>query len=163
MIKYDISTRLPLIIAEDPKSDEAQEAKKQLVAAQQLEAWGGLTRKIVKRPVMTWGYSSRRFGFADQIRTDWMKDITKKLKSPKKKLLHPVTGKEVTEHPFGKDEGFFVTVYLAGVLQRAIEATVSSARDGQMFFQACARALAREQALQVHHATWVSDATILSG
>ncbi len=144
MIKYDISTRLPLIIAEDPKSDEAQEAKKQLVAAQQLEAWGGLTRKIVKRPVMTWGYSSRRFGFADQIRTDWMKDITKKLKSPKKKLLHPVTGKEVTEHPFGKDEGFFVTVYLAGVLQRAIEATVTSARDGQMFFQACARALARE-------------------
>jgi len=143
-IEEDIKTNLPAIIANDPKSDEAREAKKKLVAAQQLQDWGGLTRKVVKRPVMTWGYSSRRYGFADQIRTDWIKDITKKLKSSSKKLTHPVTGEEVTEHPFGKDEGFFMSIYLAGVLQDAIEATVTSARDGQQFFQACARALAKE-------------------
>ena len=93
---------------------------------------------------MTWGYSSRRFGFADQIRTDWIKDITQKLKSPSKELLHPVTGEVVTEHPFGEDEGFISQSMLLGCCKGQLKQTVTSARDGQRFFKACARALANE-------------------
>ena len=144
MMQEDIDTRLPAIIAKNPKSEEGKDAKKDLTVAKQLQAWGGLTRKICKRPVMTWGYSSRRYGFSDQLRTDWIKPITKKLKSPTKQLLHPLTGEEVTEHPFGEDEGFHMATYLAGVLENAIEETVTSARDGQRFFKMCAKALAKE-------------------
>ena len=142
IIEDDINTDLPARIAADPKSEDAQDAKRSLTAAKQLQDFGGLTRKVCKRPVMTWGYSSRRYGFADQIRSDWMKDLTKKLYYGK--LVHPVTGEKVTKHPFGADEGFYAAIYIAGVLQTAIERTVTSARDGQNFFQRCARACARE-------------------
>ena len=44
---------------------------------------------------MTYGYSSRRFGFAEQLRKDWMSDFSKDVRRQRRK-----------EHPFGADKGF---------------------------------------------------------
>ena len=48
------------IVADDPKSDDAVKAFEQLRTFEQLKAWGGLQRKHIKRPTMTWAYSSRK-------------------------------------------------------------------------------------------------------
>lgn len=130
------------IVADDPKSPEAGKASEEIRIIEQLKAWGGITRKHIKRPTMTWAYSSRMYGFMLQIRSDWMNDLTRQLRQGN--LRHPVTDEPVTEHPFGEDKGFRASVYIARVFQDAIEDTVNSARDGQEFFQKCARALANE-------------------
>lgn len=128
------------IIEDDKANPETPSGTLDIIA--RLEAWGGLKRAQIKRPTMTWGYSSRMFGFMQQIRSDWMNDLTRKIK--RGTLRHPVTDELVTEHPFGADKGYKAAIYFARVFQDAIEDTVNSARDGQKFFQKCARALANE-------------------
>jgi len=130
------------LVKDDPKSEEGQKAAKQLDICARLHAWGGLKRAQIKRPTMTHAYSSRMYGFMQQIRSDWMNDLTRKMK--RGKLRHPVTDELVSEHPFGEDKGFAASNYLARVFQDAIESTVRSSSSGQLFFMQCARALANE-------------------
>ncbi len=118
-------------------TDEEKERKlkrqKRLKAAETLNSLGGLTRKIVKRNVMTWAYSSRQYGLARQLRSDWLSDYTAE-----------VDRGERDEHPFGEDEGYAASFYIAGKNEKAIKDTVKSASIGMEFFRKCASILAEE-------------------
>ena len=81
-------------------------------------------RSVIKRNAMTYAYSSRQFGFADQLRSDWMNDFTKEVRQKKRE-----------KHPFGKDRGYHAAFYLAGIHEKAIEQTVQSAAAGMKFLQ----------------------------
>ena len=126
----------------DADPDEIGKKKRNLKAAQDMIAWGGLDRRITKSPCMTYCYSSRQFGFMVTLRKGYFKDITKKLKAGR--LTHPKTGELVTTHPFGDDRGFGASVYLGGLFERAIAKSVPSALVGQNFIQKCAAGLAAE-------------------
>ena len=54
----------------------------------------GVDRSVVKRNVMTYGYSSKQFGFQEQLVEDLMNPISDKM----------LKG-EIEEHPFGDDKG----------------------------------------------------------
>lgn len=136
----------------DTEEEAEQKAKWQrnLQVCEQVVAWGGLTRGMLKSPTMTWCYSSRRFGFMKTMRKKFFKQkIRDKIKNGT--LRHPVTNELVTENPFRDgysknphDGGFIASIYLAGVYEDAIRKTVESAAIGQEFFQKCATALANE-------------------
>jgi len=116
------------------KADK-ERGEKYLPSALALKALGGLTRKIVKRNVMTWAYSSRQYGMAKQLRNDWLSDYTDEVDDP----AHPRT-----VHPFGEDEGFLASFYIAGRNEDAIRQVVNSADTGMRFFQDVVRVLMRE-------------------
>ncbi len=130
---------------QDLDEDEETMVRRNLDVAKRIKKVK-LTRKACKRPSMTYFYSSRRFGFSQQLMSDWIGDITKDMRIEQQK-----TG-EVKEHPLGKDGGFYCSVYLGGVLQAAIEQVVSSAAEGQAFFKECAKMLAAEN----KHVTFVT-------
>lgn len=92
--------------------------------------WEDYGRSVVKRNAMTYAYSSRAYGFADQIRTDTMKPLTRKVRLG-----------ELDEHPFGKDKGFMASHVLAQVHEQAIQDTVQSVAEGMDFFQSCSDVL----------------------
>ena len=89
-------------------------------------------RKVIKRNVMTFCYSSRQFGFADQLRSDWMDKMSEKVRLGK-----------LPDHPFGADKGFAASIYLANVHERAIRKIVNAAEIGMDFMQDCTAILAR--------------------
>ena len=62
----------------------------------------GITRKVVKRSVMTYFYGSNEWGMAEQQREDLMRPFADEVKSGKLK-----------EHPFGEDDGNAAAKYLA--------------------------------------------------
>ena len=95
----------------------------------------GISRKTVKRNVMTFGYSSERQGFANQIQED---------------LMNPLRD-EVTEgirssHPFevGGDNGSRAARYLAEKNWEAVNEVIKHAGSGMRFFQELADAMASE-------------------
>lgn len=124
----------PITDADDEEEQE-RKAKRQkyLKIGEILNSEGGLTRKIVKRNVMTWAYSSRQYGLAKQLRSDWLSDYTAE-----------VDRGEREEHPFGEDDGYAASFYIAGKNEEAISKTVKSASVGMKFFQDCAAILAEE-------------------
>lgn len=126
---------------ENDQERELHRWERNLVAAEEVKAWGGVTRKMAKSPTMTWCYSSRRFGFMRTLRKKYFKDLKRKMRD--KLLTHPVTSKKVTVFPF-EDGGFAASIYLADVFEAAIERIVTSAAQGMDFFQQCARALEAE-------------------
>ena len=93
----------------------------------------GLNRGIVKRNVMTWAYSSKKFGFAKQLRSDWMDEMAKQVRLG-----------ELDEHPFGDDDGFAASHYLAKINEEAIKTVVKSAKLGMEFFQKLAAIMAQQ-------------------
>jgi DNA-directed RNA polymerase len=95
----------------------------------------GVSRKVVKRNVMTFAYSSRERGFGDQLIDDLMEPLQKQ-----------VTYGEITAHPFGigKYEQEVNARFLAKVNYTACQGVVGSVRKGMEFFQAYADGLARE-------------------
>ena len=111
--------------------------EKELEVIQQVWDWSDpdLTkpygRSVIKRNVMTYCYSSRKFGFAQQLRSDWMD-----------KLSELVRLQRLNAHPFGEDEGFAACTYIADVHERAIEEVVVSAKVGMRFIQKIVRILA---------------------
>ena len=111
---------------------EELESSSDLEALQWLNY--GVTRKTVKRNVMTYGYSSAQFGFGDQIMEDTMKPLADAV----------MRGHQVG-HPFGdgKDQRK-AACYLAACTYRAVQEVISSAAAGMDFFQAIAGALAEE-------------------
>jgi DNA-directed RNA polymerase, mitochondrial len=99
------------------------------------QAWlkFGITRKVVKRNVMTFAYSSEQFGFKQQIIDDLMKPMEDE-----------VLGGHRTEHPFGQDNGRAAAGYLAEKVWIAVNQVVSKAAEGMKFLQKCAQLMAHE-------------------
>ena len=127
--------------AEDPITDDDDEdafkAKSKrdgkIRAIQITLANPDYTRSTIKRNGMTLSYGSEQFGFANQLREDWMSEYTKDLRRGL-----------IKEHPYGDDRGFEASIYLGNVHERAIRNVVTSVAAGMDFYQACAAALAAE-------------------
>jgi DNA-directed RNA polymerase len=89
----------------------------------------GVTRKVVKRNVMTYGYSSGIYGFTDQLMEDLMIP-----------LRNSVRKGDLAKHPFSTPGK--AARKLANANWTAINQVVVGAADGMRFFQAFAHALA---------------------
>jgi DNA-directed RNA polymerase len=94
----------------------------------------GVSRSTVKRNTMTYGYSSGKYGFADQLFEDTMRPLSDK-----------VMRGELKEHPFGdKVNQQAASRHLASINFDAVQSVISSAAAGMSFFQSVAGALAHE-------------------
>jgi DNA-directed RNA polymerase len=93
----------------------------------------GIDRKLVKRNVMTYSYSSKKYGMAEQQREDTMRPLQFKVLEGKLK-----------KHPFGKDDGYAASSYLARHIYAAIEEVVHRPAQAMAFLQTLARRLAHE-------------------
>jgi DNA-directed RNA polymerase len=95
----------------------------------------GITRSLVKRNVMTYSYSSKRYGMTQQLLDDVMEPLR----------LEVVTGFRL-EHPFGSDEQEheLAARYLAAHIYASIEEIVELPAKAMHFLQTLARASARE-------------------
>ena len=80
-------------------------------------------RAQMKRNAMTFCYSAAEYGFADQLNDDWMKKLTDLVYEGKLK-----------SHPFGDDEGFHASTYLAAKHYEAIRKEVPQASKAMDFF-----------------------------
>ncbi|MDD5395286.1 MAG: hypothetical protein PHE17_19865 [Thiothrix sp.] len=107
----------------------------------------GVNRSLVKRNVMTYSYSSNRFGMANQHVEDTMNP-----------LAHKVLAKELSKHPFETlrddgtgDNGWKAARYLAGHVFSAIESVVTRPAAAMRFLQDLARTLAHENKPVVWH------------
>jgi DNA-directed RNA polymerase, mitochondrial len=114
----------------------------------------GIGRSLVKRNVMTYSYSSGRFGMGEQHMEDTMQP-----------LQHKVLAKLLERHPYVVDEDTFtaksgdvVTIpgrtaakYLAGVIHGAIEDVVDLPAQAMRFLQGIAKALSHEGKPVVWH------------
>jgi len=107
----------------EAKTDLSEDEEEDLLFARQWMDFG-VKRKHMKRPTMTWAYSSRVFGIADQIRSDTMEPMAKEVRRGLR-----------AEHPFGPDNGYHAAWYMAKKAVQAIEDTVKSAHDGMKYFQ----------------------------
>ena len=96
-------------------------------------AYDGYNRSFIKRNAMTFSYSSRSYGFAEQLRSDEMKPLSRKVRLG-----------ELDEHPFGKDRGYMASIILGQIHERAIRDTVQSVSQGMDFLQSCSDALCNE-------------------
>jgi DNA-directed RNA polymerase len=97
----------------------------------------GIDRKLVKRNVMTYSYSSKKFGMSQQHMEDLMRPLDFK-----------VLDGELKAHPFAFDgdvrAGSSAAKYLAMHVYEAIEEVVTKPAQAMAFLQKCARALAHE-------------------
>jgi DNA-directed RNA polymerase len=101
----------------------------------------GVTRKLVKRNVMTYGYSSQKFGMASQLVEDLMQPLA----------LEVLSG-ERPYHPFGEDNGFMASRFLASQIFSAIEEVVKKPAEAMSFLRQLAKALAHENKA----VTWIT-------
>lgn len=101
----------------------------------------GVNRKLVKRNVMTFGYSSEVYGFKDQIMEDTMRP-----------LADDVLAGKYDKHPFGDDQGFAAANYLAKANWKAVNEVITGASEGMKFFKTLARLLAHEN----KHMRWIT-------
>jgi DNA-directed RNA polymerase len=93
----------------------------------------GIDRKLVKRNVMTFSYSSKAFGMSEQHMEDTMVPLKYEVFSGKRKV-----------HPFGADGGLVASRFLAKHTYDAIKETVRRPADAMAFLQNIARALSHE-------------------
>ena len=93
----------------------------------------GVTRKVVKRNVMTFAYSSEKFGFRQQQMEDLMKPL-------EDQVLEGV----ISKHPFGEDNGSKAATYIADKVWVAVNDVVEKAAEGMRFIQKCAQLCAHE-------------------
>jgi DNA-directed RNA polymerase len=94
----------------------------------------GVNRKVVKRSVMVFAYSSEKFGFRKQILQD---------------LMHPIQDDllrgRLDAHPFGSEESYTKAAsYMASLVWDAVNIVVVRAAEGMRFLQKCSSALAHE-------------------
>lgn len=94
------------------------------------DRFGIITRKLTKRPTMTFGYGAKRFGFAEQIKSflqeqdDW-KGILQHCRLDDGKLAVSSAAR-----------------YMSGLIWQALQGSVVSAFDGMAWMQAVARGVA---------------------
>jgi DNA-directed RNA polymerase len=98
----------------------------------------GITRKLVKRNVMTYSYSSKKYGMSQQHMEDTMRPL-------KMQVLEGA----LDAHPFASDEdghseGSGAAKYLAEQVYTAIEEVVHKPALAMAFLQKIAQALAHE-------------------
>ena len=93
----------------------------------------GISRKLVKRNVMSSVYGSEVYGMQEQLREEVMLTITNKVQ----------TG-ELARHTFGKDNGNAAVKYLAKVIYSAIKSVAKRPTEAMAFLQTLARAAAKE-------------------
>jgi DNA-directed RNA polymerase len=93
----------------------------------------GIDRSLVKRNVMTYAYSSKKFGMAEQQREDLMKPLANEVLEGKREA-----------HPFGDDDGLSASVYIAEKVHTAIEQVVKRPAEAMGFLQQLAQAMAEE-------------------
>ena len=115
----------------EPPDADVVKLRKRLHNAKQLKQYP-MQRKQIKRNVMTWAYSSRKYGFAKQLQKDWMDALSREVRRG-----------NLDKHPFDR-RGFAVSHYAAEMNERAISSVVSSAAGGMNFFQECADIMAAE-------------------
>ena len=101
----------------------------------EAEMWKqyGVSRKVVKRNVMTFAYSSEKYGFRQQQMEDLMKP-----------LEDDVLEGLLTDHPFGDDNGSKAATFIAGKVWDAVNDVVTKAAEGMRFIQKCAQLCAHE-------------------
>ena len=93
----------------------------------------GITRTLVKRATMTFAYSSKKFGMAQQFKEDLMRPLETE-----------VLAGDRDEHPFGDDNGREAAKYLASHVYDAITEIVTKPAQAMGFLQSLARAAAHE-------------------
>jgi DNA-directed RNA polymerase len=112
------------------------------VATKLLEQ--GITRSLVKRNVMTWAYSSKKFGMVNQVVEDTM--------AP---LADDVLRGKLEFHPYAlegdKRGGYQAAKLLGHTTFDAIESIVSRPAEAMRFLQGISRTLAHEGKPAVWH------------
>jgi DNA-directed RNA polymerase len=95
----------------------------------------GIDRKLVKRNVLTFGYSSKEYGMSEQHFEDTMAPLELKLLK-----------REIDVHPFGDDEDEWRLVcrYLAKRTLASIKSVLPAAAEAMEFMQTLAKKLAHE-------------------
>ena len=109
-----------------------RERKKTFPQLAELWLEYGVSRSTVKRNCMTYGYSSKKYGFSDQLFDDFMKPLKDK-----------VMRGEIDKHPF-QDVERKATSFLAAINYQTIEEVISSVAGGMKFFQSTVDALTAE-------------------
>lgn len=114
----------------------------------------GVTRSLVKRNVMTYSYSSPKFGMITQQMDDTMRPLADKVTLGKLDA-HPF---QVAEDTFETKTGGWVHMpgkkaakFLGSVIFDTIEATVQKPAEAMRFLQGIARALAHESKPVIWH------------
>lgn len=120
------------------KVDEEHKERKTIAPISKLARTAlayGVDRKLVKRNVMTFAYSSKEFGMSEQHYEDTMEPLELKL----------LKG-EVDKHPFGEteDEWRLCSRYFAKRILAAIKEVVRLPAEAMSFMQTLAKALAHE-------------------
>lgn len=105
----------------------------------------GIDRSLVKRNVMTYAYSSKKFGMAEQQREDLMKPLATEVMEGKREA-----------HPFGEDDGMSASVYIAEKVHTAIEQVVKRPAKAMGYLQELAQVMA-DQNLPLR---WITPAGI---
>jgi DNA-directed RNA polymerase len=116
----------------------------------------GVDRKLVKRSVMTYAYSSKKFGMSQQFMEDTMRPLADQVLAGKLDA-HPLAHEELDT--FTNDEGVTRTVpgmaasrYLASITFDAVEQTVPRCAEAMGFLQQIARACAHANT----HVRWTT-------
>jgi DNA-directed RNA polymerase len=120
------------VVAREVLADSLDPDGEHVAVALQCLAFG-ITRKLVKRNVMTYSYSSKSFGMSKQLEEDVMRPLS----------FEVLSGK-LAEHPFGFDEGHAASKYLAAKVYAAIESVVDLPAQAMAMLQKAARAMAHE-------------------
>lgn len=95
----------------------------------------GVTRSVLKRSVMTFGYSSKPIGMSAQFVEDIMQPLQRK-----------VAYGEIDKHPLGatEDEQFEAARFMAEVSYNAIQDVLPKVSEAMEYLQTVTEALARE-------------------
>lgn len=122
---------------------DAQDPESQHHVTAQLWTRYGVNRKVVKRSVMVFSYSSEVYGFRKQLLDDLMEP-----------LQDEVLRGRLECHPFGpvEDDHITAAAYMAALIWEAVNIVVVRAAEGMRFLQKCASMLAHES----KPATWVT-------
>ena len=99
----------------------------------------GITRKLVKRNVMTYNYSSNKRGMSNQIKTDTMKPLSFEI----------LVG-NLDKHPFG-DEPWSDAYYIASHTFEAIEDIIKEPAEAKKFLRGMAAKFSHEGKPTVWH------------
>jgi DNA-directed RNA polymerase len=112
--------------------------------AQLFLDYDGNWRNLVKRNVMTYSYSSRKFGMASQQQVDLIEPLAREVLEGKRKE-HPFVGFEYG--PYSKEgvqQPSKAARYIAGRVFEAIEKRITKPAEAMKFLQSIAKAMAHE-------------------
>jgi len=145
LVKVDKPGDVYLTVAElAERLIKADLANDELRNVAQVCLKNGITRSLVKRNVMTYSYSSGKFGMRQQHLDDTMAPLAFKV----------LEGK-LENHPYSIEgeatPGYFASKYLAEKIHMAIEMVVRRPAEAMHFLQSCARATAHEGKPLVWH------------